>query len=316
MHQSLIAKHFVGAAWLLSLAGCSALINVSDKQCNDDMECSSKGFGTMCVDHVCVDPNDKSDGGASSSTCSNDAQCGTGATPYCMNGSCVNEDLADRFVCPADTTPMTSATVHYTVNVLNYITRKPPTNLTVKACKNADVTCASPLGSFDDTTGMGVVDMDLPWGFIGFFQVLTADSVESYSYVTKQLKQDTTDRDIQLLKPSDLTFLSTSAGVDAEASKGIALVEAFDCTGKSQGGVHFEESTNTATPFYIIDGVPNKTATVSKYNVDSDVADGGFVNIRPDFVTFTARWGIDGPAIGSTNVQIRPGTVTYVDMHF
>jgi hypothetical protein len=157
--------------------------------------------------------------------------------------------------------------------------------------------------------------MTLPYGFIGYFQV-KSDATESYSYITKPVTQDMKDRNIQVLKTDDLTLLSALSGVAIDPARGLALVEAFDCDGKPQPGVHFDESSHSGTPFYIKDGAPNKTLTVSVYNVDSNSADGGFVNLQQGPVIFSAQWNTDGPILGSVNVAIRAGTMTYVDMHF
>jgi hypothetical protein len=46
------------------------------------------------------------------------------------------------------------------------------------------------------------------------------------------------------------------------------------------------------------------------------VANGGFMNVEPGFVTFTARYGVGGPVLGSFNVAVRASTFTFVDMYF
>ena len=307
MHQSLIAKHFVGVAWVLSLAGCSALINVSDKQCSADAECVSAGLGTMCVDHVCKDPE-------GDTTCTSDKQCGMGTTPYCMRGTCVDEDLAQRFLCAADTPATHPATINYKVDVVYYQTTMAPKGLVVRACASADPDCTRPY-TYTDTEGLGHVELDLPYGFVGFFELMS-DATPSYSYISKPLTQDTKDRMIHLPNASQIDTLAAVSGVAVEPSKGVILVEAFDCMGEPQAGVHFTESTNTSTPFYMVTGLPSKTAQTSVYNPGSDSADGGFVNVQAGSVLLTASWSTDGPTIGSANIVVRPGTMTYVDMHF
>jgi len=80
--------------------------------------------------------------------------------------------------------------------------------------------------------------------------------------------------------------------------------------------VHFTESKGGATGFYLVNHVPNSEVTQSVYDELNNVADGGFVNVQPGFVTFNARFGVDGPVLGEFNAAVRASTVTYIDMYF
>jgi hypothetical protein len=52
------------------------------------------------------------------------------------------------------------------------------------------------------------------------------------------------------------------------------------------------------------------------YDSINNTASGGFINVPPGFVEFTARIGTDGIELGSFNAQIRARTITFIDMHF
>lgn len=232
-----------------------------------------------------------------------------------MRGACVSDAIADRWSCAAPEAPQTSGSVQYSFQVVEFVSRMPPGNVVVLACRTNDVKCANPVARFDDETGDGFVELTLPSGFSGFFDV-QSDALPALSYLTKPLTRDLQDRDLQVASRSTLELLATLDDTVFEPEKGLALVEAFDCSGTPSGGVHFQESKGTAKPFYIVNHIPNSDATVSVYDEVNGVADGGFINVEPGFVTFTARWGVDGPILGEFNAHVRESTITFVDMYF
>jgi len=300
------------------IVGCTAIIDVTGKQCNTDSDCVSQKLGDSCVAHLCVDKK-AMEGDASmpgASMCTKDEECTVKNAPRCMRGSCVSNDIADRWICPDDQTQYSSNPIKYSFHVLEFVSRKPPKNLSVRACAQNDVACSPGTAQFDDTAGTGDVVLEVPAGFLGYFSVRSSETLDALSYLTKPLREDTNDRDLQVVAPDTLKLLALTSGVQFDASKGLALVEAFDCSKTPAGGVHFTESKGSATPFYIVDRTPSKDATVSSYDVDNNVADGGFINIQPDFVTFSAYLGVDGPLLGKFNAHVRANTVTYIDMYF
>jgi hypothetical protein len=64
-----------------------------------------------------------------------------------------------------------------------------------------------------------------------------------------------------------------------------------------------------------VDHLPNKDATISVYDMVNNVADGGFINLEPGFITFSAQLGVSGLALGGFNAHVRANTVTYIDMY-
>ena len=274
--------------------GCSALIDVEGAQCNADADCTSRKLGDTCVHNVCViNGSGSPDAGStygSASGCSLDQDCRSASAPRCMRGECVPSNVAEHFLCGTDDSGQLSSSVHYTFQVVEFVTRKPPQDLVVLACRGNDVACADPSARFEDKSGTGLVELDLPFGFMGFFEVKSANTMPALSYLTRPVLGDKRDRDLQVTAASTVQALAAISGVPFDETKGIAMVEAFDCTKTPAAGVHFAESKGSSTAFYLLNHVPNAEITQSVYDEDNNVADGGFVNVLPGFVTFSARY--------------------------
>jgi hypothetical protein len=309
----MVKSHCSWFGTMLLLAGCSALVNVGGKQCESNAQCVSAKLGDRCENNVCVASGDV-DGGKTGGTCMNDAQCG-GDTPRCMNSHCVSNEIADRWLCSTEPAAQSGTIVHYSFHAVEFVSRAAAMNIVASACLTTDAGCTAPVATFKDTKATGLVALDLPYGFLGFIQV-TSDALPALSYLTKPLTKDTVDRDLPVLSQSTLELLSSIIGLSFDPTKGVALVDAFDCSGSPAGGVEISESRGTSTRFYVVDSAPSLDAMVTVYDSVANVADAGFLNIQPGFVTFQARSGVDGPELGSFNALVRPNTITFVDMHF
>jgi len=316
-----------GAKWVLLLCcaalgtSCSLLIGTGDKQCKSDADCVSANLGSLCVDQICVEQNECGDGGACTSVgavtvgkCSSDRQCASPA-PRCLNGNCVSNAVAEQWLCVADEGTIRTNTVRYGFHIVDFLSRKPPKNIVVNACRSNDVACVEPVAVFTDQEGTGHAQFELPSGFFGFFELKSA-SLTTLLYVTKPIIKNTLNRDLPVLTAETIQLTAGILGYEFDMAKGLALLEALDCTDTPQGGIQFTLSGATGDQFYLVDQVPSRDATLTEYDAINNTANGGFVNVPPGFVTFTARLGVDGLELGSFNAQIRPNTITFIDMHF
>jgi hypothetical protein len=305
---------------LLQLGACSALIDVSGHQCETDMQCRDRQLGDTCSENVCITApaqmiGNVQDGMRGNDRCVRETDC-PAATPRCMRNICVSQEVADMFSCrPQEAPPIDAANVLYSFRVIEYVMRMPPANIAAKACWGNDVKCTNPIMPTRIAQDTGVVEFDLPRGFLGFFEVLS-DAMPALSYLTKPIEKNTVDRDLQLSSPQTFMTFAMLDNAEIDNTKGVALLEAFDCQGKPVGGVHFESDVGNVRPFYIVNHVPSSAASVSSLDPINNVADGGFMNVEPGFVTFTARYGVGGPELGSFNVAVRANTFTFVDMYF
>ncbi|HMI93303.1 MAG TPA: hypothetical protein VK509_18155, partial [Polyangiales bacterium] len=183
------------------------------------------------------------------------------------------------------------------------------------ACSINDVSCKTPLGTFVDVEGTANVKMMLPRGFDGFLKVTSTDTLPGLWYFTEPLLVPRVAKPLAAVSPATLELLAAITGLSVDASKGLVILEAFDCNNVAAGGIHFEEGKRTARPFYIIDELPSLEATVTARDDMADLAAGGFLNAPPGFTVFTARIGVDGPVLNQHNAHVQASTVTYLDIY-
>jgi len=321
MLQSLVPRVVGWCGAMFLLAGCSALIDVAGTQCDTDNQCRTQSLGDRCVEHVCISSDGEQasgtlEGAVKSGRCSRDNDC-PGSEPRCMRSQCVSREVAEKFLCTApEKVAAESGMIKYSFKVVEFVSRKPPQNLSATACRSNDVSCTKPWGPVTDRAGDGVLEFQLPRGFLGFVEVRSSDALTTLSYVTKPLLMDTVDRDLQLSSRETVSALSMFNNQGYDDTKGVVILEAFDCTGTPAGGVHFTESKGEGSPFYIVNNVPNSDVKQSVVDPATGAAAAGFLNEPPGFITFSARWGVDGPVLGEFNALVRANSMTFVYMYF
>lgn len=316
----------------LALGSCSLWINTDQRQCTDDADCVKAGLGALCMDQVCVDADDADgdsselgadcpDGSACTalmssdadpSTCDSDADCSAQDKPRCLGTSCVSEQLADQWLC-ADGQSIKTSEVRYGFHLVEFLSGDPPKNVKVKACRNSDPGCESPVATFEDKDGEGYVQLVLPTNFFGFFDI-QSDVMPTLLYVTKPIGKNTQNRDLPLLAASTVELTANLASTEFDPDQGIVFLEALDCSDTPQGGIHF--SAESGTSFYLVNQLPDTDAQETVYDTTNNTADGGFINVDPGFISFGASLGVDGVELGTFNAQVRASTVTFIDMHF
>jgi hypothetical protein len=302
------------------LCGCSALLDVDGVQCESSVQCVERGLGAECIDHVCVAASSPSPSIAppvASDRCDTDSQCTLGATPRCLNGQCVSTSDAERWLCEREQPGEEPAadTVSFGFEALEFITGAPPVNLSIDACRISDVGCIDPVADFRADNPDGEVRLPLPVGFVGYLDIRGDGILPQLFYSSRPVREDSVGRWLPLVAPSTLTVLAGVAGVAVESGKGLLLIEAVDCAATPSGGIHFEASAGDSQPFYIVNRLPNFDVTVSVHDEEADMAAGGFLNVRPGFVTVNARLGLEGPIVATFNAQVRADGVTVIELY-
>jgi hypothetical protein len=320
-----------------ALSGCSLLIDVDRDQCGQDSDCASVGFAATCEQGVCVRREQAApaecDGGpcessgdagelpgdaggtvaALGASCAQDVRCEESAT--CFKEQCALAAEVERFMCEPQAAAPVVATVRFTMPVRDFVSEAALPELVVLACQESDLGCDSPIARFDDPDATGDVVLDLPYAFTGYLDVRSPAVLPSLWYFTKPLVSPTDAKVLKAVSRQTVQLLASITAIEVDASKGLVILEAFDCAKTAAGGIHFEESKRAAIPFFIIDGRPNVESTITVYNELDNQAAGGFINATPGFTIFSARIGIDGPVLGSFNANVRANTVTYLDIH-
>ena len=319
MWDTLIVRYLCGALTAMTLTSCTLLMGLSDKQCSTNSECLDSKLGDLCINNICEFASGckgtacyENDGGVP--FCESDRDCTGTNTPKCLKNGCVTSEVFEQWSCDGPS-PGTGATVSYGFRVVDFVTRNPPMNVVVKACRNTDPTCSQPVDTFTDMGMTGNAKLELPVNFYGFFEITSAQT-PALLYVTKPVVKDTMNRDVPVLTTSMVELLAMLAGFPFDPTKGLALLEMIDCSGKPAGGVQFKSSRTAPDQFYIIDQVPSKDAELTEYDMTDNTADGGFINLAPGFITFRAHLGVDGLELGRFNAQIRANTITYIDLSF
>jgi hypothetical protein len=321
------------AVLLLSLlvpGACSLAIDVDGLQCSSSEDCVVAGLGLACVNQVCIQaaPAACAKGEACDEPpvasksepsppvgCSLDSECSDALAPRCLAGTCVSAADGDRWLCPEPSIPAaTSGLLDYSFRVYEFVSRRPPETLTVKACRTNDVECSAAVAAFTATTPDGQVSLQLPVGFVGYFQLDASGALSQRFYLTRPVRESQVHRDVQLISPATRSLLSGVAGKSAKASRGLVIIEAVDCAGQPAGGVHFEENTGDAQPFYIVNLLPTISVTSSVRDEANNIASAGFFNAKPGLMTITASLGEEGPVVGVFNAQVRANAVTLIEL--
>jgi hypothetical protein len=306
------------------VSGCSLLIDAGRDQCSSTADCAGLGLDGSCERGVCVapkamSPSQRADGGVdggmlASGTCRRDPDCEDGES--CFKQKCAPTLDVQPFICETPAAPpISSELVMFEMPVREFVSDKAPMGLTVVACSINDVSCKTPAGSYTDMDGTANVKLMLPRGFDGFLKVTSTDTLPGLWYFTQPLVAPRVAKPLAAVSPATLDLLAAITGLAVDASKGLVILEAFDCNGVASGGIHFEEGKRAARPFYIIDELPSLEATVTVRDAMADLAAGGFLNAPPGFTVFTARIGVDGPVLNQHNAHVQASTVTYLDIY-
>lgn len=233
----------------------------------------------------------------------------------CVGDMCEDSQLDARWLCPMDAMSVRTDTVRYSVSVVDFVSGMPRTNIEAKACRNSDLSCEDPVATFVDSGQTGQVQLELPTGFVGFLE-LTSDAVDTLLYLMKPIVRNTIDRDITVPTLETIDLLASLLEYTWDMDKGLVVLEVLDCAETPQSGIHFECSEG-GDGFYMVNGIPFKSEQMTMYDPETNTAEGGFINVPPGLARFSAKLGVEADAtlLGSLNVQIRPRTLTIIELY-
>jgi hypothetical protein len=206
-------------------------------------------------------------------------------------------------------------TVLYGFRAIDFANGMPRNNLQAKACRNSDLRCEQPIATFVDEKGTGQVQLELPNGFIGFIEV-TSDAIDALLYLTRPITANTLDRDLAVPAPGTVALFATLLEYPWDMGKGLVTLEVLDCAETPQSGMHFV-SDGGGDSFYLVDQVPYKQAELTVHDPVTNTAIGGFINVPPGVVEFSAAKGSEPNAerLGPFQAQVRAGAITVIGLH-
>jgi hypothetical protein len=185
--------------------------------------------------------------------------------------------------------------------------------ITMRACLALDPGCASPVTSPVVSDDAGAVNFTLPGTFNGFFRG-EAPSVVSFTFFPGQWLTGAKSAQYATgaLANTDEVLLNgalnNAVNLDAGSGLGEVFVSIRDCNDHRLAGVTLALSRTgpDTLPFYIISGVPSTTTQVT-----DNGGVGGAVNVPEGSVKITATHLATSTTVGTADVYIRPGELTY-----
>ena len=259
----------------------------------------------MCVQPAC-------DGGPCASefagSCLNESDCDT--AQECFKGQCVDPDAVAGYIC-APPLPAARDPLPLNLQLREFNLEEPPQLATLTACRSGDSTCSNPVAMRSDSSRKGTFKIDLPYGFVGFVEIQSESSLTTLYYVMQPYKIERS-QPLLLVSARQRDVLALTGGYPADASRGMVIIEAYDCSGEAAPGIAFTSSNPESAHFTLTGAVPNFDAEVTVRDEANGSALGGFLNAATGVTTFSARVGVDGPLLGQFTVNVRADTVTYL----
>jgi hypothetical protein len=258
-------------------SGCSVYIDADRVQCKTDADCADRGTafaGSVCRNSLCQPLVDE--------------------TWACLDAPVTREPP--------------STTVHVNMTVVDLLSQKPVSGLTITLCAKLDANCSWQLGQFQSNDS-GQLDVAMPAGFDGYFQAEGAGIYPTLIFPPSTAKQ----RPASTLPVVSASFFPTmfrGIGVSSIGDdRSVILTTALDCLGRPASGMRLqsEETDDNTVPYVIQGGLPNKAAAVT-----DETGSGGFVNIKAGSAVITSTIDVSNRLAGTVAVQTRTGYLTMV----
>jgi hypothetical protein len=228
-------------------------------------------------------------------------------------------------------------TVHYTLPIVDWVSRAPVNGLTILLCGELDGQCSTPLPpgplKMQDNRQTRTVSVPLPKGFTGFLKLVSTDGVgplpdgtpdlfnayipEAYYFGDTVFSDRTVTANIRMLRSPILNQMASNIGTALDPSKALLALEVLDCDEQPASGVRFELGGASGEPFTLIGGLP-KLPTSPETFVPTDTSGlAGFANVDPGYV-FVDAFLVDSNERISREVVAAtalPGQLTIVEVH-
>jgi len=213
--------------------------------------------------------------------------------------------------------PKTTASIRFSITIVDFLAEKPFAGADVKACDKFDFTCANPF-VVTTTDEKGIVTVTVPGGSAGFDGYLDISGGMNASgspifpalwYPRPSVIANGWRGKFTFVSREEFTLLGAATGTTIDPLLGHFATNASDCSFTPAAGVAFtaDPVVDQTKGFYFVEGVP-----VTNVTMTDPSAGGGFVNLPAGrLVTITATSGAaGGRSMGHASFVIRAGTFT------
>ena len=202
------------------------------------------------------------------------------------------------------------------MRVQDILTQQPMAQVEARLCRRTDVNCSEPQSPVVLSDERGLVRFDVEnedpvQGFTGYARLTRNDLMPALYFFNPPIEGSTEMLPVQLLRLSVVGALTQQVGVSLNFERGVVLLSAFDCRNEPAAGVTVttDDPSNVSELFYSVGGLPQATATSTD---DSGYA--GLINVPPGKLSITGRLMPTRRVLGTINLLVGPGSITYSRM--
>jgi hypothetical protein len=260
-------------------SACSVYVDSDRVQCTTDSDCTARGTafaGSVCTDSVCHTP-----------------------TQVDPTWACLDETT---------TSESSSSTVHVNLTVVDLLSEKPLSGVTLTLCAKLDASCSfSSLPQYQSNDA-GAIDVEMPAGFDGYLQAEGAGIYPTLIFPPSTTKQRAPTT-LPIVPASFFGTMFQGLGVTVASDRSVILTTALDCLGRPAAGIALASpQADDSTVSYVLQaGLPSSIATTT-----DSAGIGGFVNIKTGGAVITSTIAANNRLAGTVGVQTRAGHLTMV----
>jgi hypothetical protein len=225
--------------------------------------------------------------------------------------------------CVGSVTPPVAkagAEVTLTLEATLFTTGGPFQGLTIRACDQNDMTCATPIGPAATTGASGEATLTVSSGFEGYVDATATGMMESLIYLSRPVVGDATyGLNVGTYDEYAANVMSAAGTVSPE--DGALWINTEDCLGQPAAGVALSLDApwnEGADAFYFQNGAAVDVQTQDETSINAsvggftDVAIGGFANVTPGRPALTATLTSNGELYAQFAVYVRRQNLTVV----
>lgn len=257
-------------------SACSYYVDGDRAQCKIDEDCAALGSSYanyVCHDSMCHAPDDP--------------------TWACLDGSSTDAPVSGK--------------VHVAMTMVDLLSQKPLSGVTLTLCAKLDGTCMLPIASFVSDQA-GQMDVEMNAGFDGYFQAEGAGIYPTLIFPPNTRRQRAPSR-LPMVPASFFGMMFKGIGVSVAENRSVVLTTSLDCLGRPAAGLSIAspQADDGTVSYVLAGGVPSRSAAAT-----DETGVGGFVNIPPGSAVITSTIAATNRLVGTAGVQTRSGYLSMV----